>query len=105
MARSNIRKYLLPSIALASAISLAGGASAADHASDAQEQAREVLAPTKGNRPIPAEAAARGTDYTADAQEQARQLLAGRRSSGAQTTPVKIAAPGASTDHEDAQTQ
>jgi hypothetical protein len=105
MARSNIRKYLLPAIALASAISLAGGASAADHASDAQEQARELLAPPKVNRPITVESTARGADYTADAQEQARQLLSGRRSFGAETTPVKIAAQGASTDHEDAQTQ
>ncbi len=105
MARSKIRKYLLPSVALASAVSLAGGAWAADLASDAQEQARELLAPTKVNRPITLESAARGTDYALDPQEQARQLLSGRRSIGAETTPVKIAAQGASTDHEDAQTQ
>lgn len=105
MARSNIRKYLLSSIALASAMSLASGASAADRASEAQEQARELLAPTKVSRPITVESAARGTDYTADAQEQARQLLSGRRSFGAETAPVKIAAQGASSDHEDAQSQ
>jgi hypothetical protein len=105
MARSNIRKYLLPSIALASAVSLAGGAWAADPASDAQEQARELLAPAKVNRSITFESAARGTDYALDPQEQARQLLSGRRSFETKTTPVKLAAQGASTDHEDAQTQ
>ena len=105
MARSNVRKYLLPSIALASAVSLSGAAWAADLASDAQEQARELLAPTKVNRPITVESTARGADYTADAQEQARQLLSGRRSFGPETTPVKIAAQGASTDREDVQTQ
>jgi hypothetical protein len=96
MPRSNIRKYLLPSIALASAVSLA---------SDAQEQARALLAPTKVNRPITFQSTARGTDYALDPQEQARQLLSGRRSFGAETTPVKIATQSASTGHEDAQTQ
>ena len=105
MTRSNIRKYLLPSIALASAVSLASGAWAADLASDAQEQARELLAPTKVTRPITFQSTARGTDYALDPQEQARQLLSGRRSFGAETTPAKIAAQGASTGHEDAQTQ
>lgn len=105
MIRSNIRKYLLPSIALASAMSLAGGVWAADLASDAQAQARELLAPTRVNRPIRFEFTARGTDYAVDAQEQAKQLLSGRRSAGAQTTPVKVAAQGASTHHDDAQTQ
>ena len=105
MIRLNIRKYLLPSIALASAVSLAGGAWAADLASDAQAQARELLAPTRVNRPITFESTARGTDHAVDAQEQARQLLSGRRSSGTKTTPVKVAAQGASTHHEDAQTQ
>jgi hypothetical protein len=105
MARSNVRKYLLPSIALASAVSLAGAAWAADLASDAQEQARELLAPTRVNRSITFESSARGSDYAVDPQEQARQLLSGRRSPRAETTPVKLAAQGASTDHEDAQTQ
>ena len=105
MARSNIRKYLLPSIALASALSLAGGVRAADLASDAQEQARELLAPTKMNRPTTFESTARGTDYALDAQERARQLLSGTRSFEAKTTPVKLAAQGTATGHEDAQTQ
>jgi hypothetical protein len=100
MARSNIRKYLLPSIALASAMSLAGGAWA-----DAQEQARELLAPTKVNRPITFGSTARGTDHPLDAQKQARALLSGKRSFGAETTPVKMTAQGASTGYEDAQTQ
>ena len=104
MARSNIRKYLIPSIALASALSLAGGVRAADLASDAQEQARELLAPTKVNTPITPESTARGTDYALDAQEQARQFLSGRRSVEA-TTPVKFAAQGTWTGHEDAQAQ
>ena len=104
MTRSNIRKYLLPSIALASAVSLSGGAWAADRASDAQEQARELLAPTKVDRPITFASIARGTDYAVDAQELARRLLSGARSVAAETTPIKAAAHRASTDHEDAQT-
>jgi hypothetical protein len=104
-ARSNIRRYLLPSIALVAAVSLTDGAWAADLASDAQQQARELLAPTKMNRPMTFKSTARVTDYALDPQERARQLLSGRRSSRAETTPVKIAAQGASIDHEDAQSQ
>ncbi len=105
MIRSSIHRYLLPSVALAAALSLARGAGAADLAIGAQAQARELLAPTRVNGPLTFESTARGTDYALDAQEQARQLLSGRPRSGAEATPVKVAAQGASTHHEDAQIQ
>jgi hypothetical protein len=105
MARSNIRKYLLPSIALVSALPLPGGAWAAELTSSAQEQARELIAPTTVNRLITFQSTGRGTGYALGPQEQARQLLSGRRSLGVEATPVRIAAQGASIGHEDVQAQ
>ena len=101
MSCSNFRKSLLPSIALASALSLAGGARAADLASDAQAQARELLAPTKALRlttTLPP--ASRGTDAAVDPQELARRLLTGPRSL---TEAPRIATRALSHSHSDGQ--
>jgi len=80
---SNFRKQLIPSVVMASAAFFAStaGAGAADlTSSDPQDQARQLLAPTKPGRPVapsglssmPREAVA----SSLDPQELARQLLA-----------------------------
>jgi hypothetical protein len=88
MTISIFRKHLIPSLVLAAApfFGITAGARAADlTSSDPQEQARQLLAPTKPGRP----AALSGSSSVPsgvvksvlDPQELARRLLAGAHSS------------------------
>jgi hypothetical protein len=100
MTMSNFRKHLIPALVMASVpfFGVTAGARAADlTSSDPQEQARQLLAPTKPGRP----AALSGSssvptgvvERVIDPQELARRLLAGAHSAGNTT----IAAPAIST--------
>jgi hypothetical protein len=100
MSISSFRKHLIPSLVMASAASFGGAADAraADlTSSDPQEQARQLLAPTKPGGPV---ALSRSSsvpggvvESVLDPQELARRLLAGVHSSENTT----IAAPAIST--------
>ena len=97
MTTSSFRKHLIPSLAMASAAFFGGtaGARAADlTSSDPQEQARQLLAPTKPVRPVgllgsSSSAPSGVAKRILDPQELGRRLLEGAHSS-ANTT---IAAP------------
>jgi hypothetical protein len=100
MTISSFRKHLAPSLVMASAAffgSTAGAGAASPASSDAQEQARQLLAPTKPGRP----AALAGSslvpsgivESVLEPQELARRLLAGAHSSENTT----IAAPAIGT--------
>jgi hypothetical protein len=87
MNNSSFRKHLIPSLAMASAafFGSTGGAGAADlTSSDAQEQARQLLAPTKPARPVALAGSTSGpsgvVESVLDPQELARRLLAGAHS-------------------------
>jgi hypothetical protein len=97
---SSFRKHLIPSLAMASTafFGSTAGAGAADlRSSDAQEQARQLLAPTKPARPVALAGSSSVpsgvVESVLDPQELARRLLVGARSSGNTT----IAAPAIST--------
>ena len=100
MTISGFRKHLVPSMVMASAAffgSTAGAGAAPLTSSDAQEQARQLLAPTKPGRPAglagSSRAPNRGGESVLDPQELARQLLVGAHTSENATT----AAPAIST--------
>jgi hypothetical protein len=92
MTISSFRKHLIPSLAMASAafFGSAAGAGAADlKGSDPQDQARQLLAPTKPGRPVTLSGSslmAGGVVERFDPQEFARRLLAGAGNSGKATT-------------------
>ena len=97
---SSIRKNLVPSMVMASAAffgSTAGAGAAYLTSSDAQEQARQLLAPTKLGRPAAlagsSRVPSRGGESVLDPQELARRLLAGAHTFENTTT----AAPTVST--------
>jgi hypothetical protein len=100
MTISSFRKHLIPSLVMVSAAFLGStaGAGAADlTSSDPQEQARQLLAPTKPGRPV----APAGSSWVPsgvvesvlDPQDLARRLLVGAHRSENTT----IAAPAIST--------
>jgi hypothetical protein len=97
---SSIRKNLVPSMVMASAAffgSTAGAGAAYLTSSDAQEQARQLLAPTNPGRPVAlagsSSVPSRGGESVRDPQELARRLLVGAHTSENTTT----AAPATST--------
>jgi hypothetical protein len=97
---SSFRKHLVPSMVIASAAfigSTAGAGEAYLTSSDAQEQARQLLAPTHPVRPVaPAgssPAPSRGGESVLEPQELARRLLVGAHTFENTTT----AAPAIST--------
>jgi hypothetical protein len=87
MTLSNFRKHLIPSvIASAAFFGSTAGAGAADlTSSDPQEQARQLLAPTRPDRPVALSASSSvpngAVKSVLDPQESARRLLAGVHSS------------------------
>jgi hypothetical protein len=93
MTISNFRKQLIPSLVVASAtfFGSAAGAGATDlKSSDPQDQARQLLAPTKPGQPVAltrSSSVPSGVVETAlDPQKLARRLLAGADSSENTTT-------------------
>ena len=96
----SFRKHLAPSLVMASAafFGITAGARAADlTSSDPQEQARQLLAPTKPGRPVALSGSSSVpsgiVESVLDPQERARRLLAGAHSVGDTT----IAASAVST--------
>lgn len=87
MTVSSFRKHLIPSLVMASAAfvgSMAGAGAADLTGSDAQEQARQLLAPTKPDRPVAPAASSwvpsGVVQNVPDPQELARRLLVGAHS-------------------------
>ena len=88
MTTSSFRRHLIPSLVMASAafFGATAGARATDlTSSDPQEQARQLLAPTKPGRPVALSASSAVPSGFAepalDPQERARRLLAGTHGS------------------------
>jgi hypothetical protein len=101
---SSFRKHLIPSLVMTSAAFLGGtaGAGAAYVTSnDAQEQGRQLLAPTKPSRPVALAGSSLAPSEVGksvlDPQELARRLLVGAHSSKDST----IAAPAIGTARVD----
>jgi hypothetical protein len=104
MTTSNIRKHLIPSLVMASAAfaGITARAGATDlTSSDPQEQARQLLAPTKPARPVALSGSSSvqsgAVESVVDPQERARRLLLGAHNYNNTT----IAAPAISKMHVD----
>jgi hypothetical protein len=99
MTISSFRKNLIPSLAMASAAFFGGtaGARAADlTSSDPQEQARQLLAPTKPGRPVALSGSSSApsgvVESAVEPQELARRLLA--RADSSKSTAIAAPAIG-----------
>jgi hypothetical protein len=107
MINSNFRRHVIPALVIASAAAFgitAGAAAAEPTSSDPQEQARQLLAPTKPSRPVElSESSALASvvvESVLDPQERARRLLAGAH----RYEKTALAAPAISTARLDRDT-
>jgi hypothetical protein len=113
MTTSSFRRHLIPSLVMASAafFGSTAGARATDlTSSDPQEQARQLLAPTKPGRPVALSASSAVpsgvVEPAIDPQERARRLLAGAHGSDDTTIaahPISTARVGRDASHGDSQ--